>query len=190
MLGAGRARTTRNRPRYSLVPRNIFLPSGRLGLLEHVYRWGWESEISCLGREICSIEVPEWSTRTCKDGVVLSKSRHLPFSSYEKLEAFIYESPDEHVVLVHSARSWSRQRLLGIRHDTHRRRSMPLHSLTVVIQKPLRKLSDEGTLEIVKTSSESSCARACCTKGLSDIQKPAISGESTMISRGFKNDLQ
>jgi hypothetical protein len=42
----------------------------------------------------------------------------------------------------------------------------------VVIQKPLRKLSDDGTVVIPRRSSANSWARSCCTRGLSDIQKP------------------
>lgn len=98
------------------------------------------------------------------------KSAGVPFSSYKEPKGGIGETPHEHVVLVHAGR--------GLRsgvvdaHSTYRRRSIPFHSLTVVIQKPLRKLSEDETVVMVKRISANSWARSCCTRGLSDIQKP------------------
>ena len=56
---------------------------------------------------------------------------------------------------------------------THRNRSMEFHSLTVDSQNPRRNASDTVILEMARRMSAISVARACCTKGLSDIQKPA-----------------
>lgn len=54
----------------------------------------------------------------------------------------------------------------------HRNLSMPLHSRTVISQNPRRNASEDAVLEIVSSISASSPASACCTNGLSDIQKP------------------
>jgi len=54
----------------------------------------------------------------------------------------------------------------------HRSLSIPFHSRTIVVQNPLRKAREAVVLVIAKISSASSPAKACCTSGLSDIQKP------------------
>lgn len=42
----------------------------------------------------------------------------------------------------------------------------------MVVQNPRRKERDEGVSVMVRMSSANSAASACCTSGLSDIQKP------------------
>jgi hypothetical protein len=55
----------------------------------------------------------------------------------------------------------------------HLKRSIPPHSLTIVTQNPRRNAKDEVVESMVKINSAISLASACCTSGLSDIQKPA-----------------
>jgi hypothetical protein len=55
----------------------------------------------------------------------------------------------------------------------HLKRSIPPHSLTIVTQNPRRNAKDEVVELMVKINSAISLASACCTSGLSDIQKPA-----------------
>lgn len=50
--------------------------------------------------------------------------------------------------------------------------SIPDHSLTVISQKPRRNASEEDVDLTERRIPASSEARACCTSGLSDIQKP------------------
>jgi len=87
----------------------------------------------------------------------------------QQTKAGVSKTPNQQVILVHPAcnvnskdrfDSWS----------AHLRRSMPCHSRTMVYQKPLRKRREEDGSGILSRISASSVARACCTRGLSDIQ--------------------
>ena len=55
---------------------------------------------------------------------------------------------------------------------TYRTRSIPFHSRTVICQKPRINAREAVVEEMVKINSANSDASACCTSGLSDIQKP------------------
>ena len=61
---------------------------------------------------------------------------------------------------------------------------MEFHSRTVDSQNPRRKARDTVTLEISRRISAISVARACCTNGLSDIQKPGDTRSNLTVVGG------
>jgi hypothetical protein len=109
-----------------------------------------------------------------QDVIVFVAGVFRPFRSHEESKRSVEKPPDKHVVLVHPrSKKTSNSCHNATDTITHRKRSIPFHSRTVISQNPRRNPRDEDVEVIVRMSSASSLASACCTRGLSDIQKPA-----------------
>lgn len=65
----------------------------------------------------------------------------------------------------------------------YRKRSMPPHSLTIASQNPLKKARADSVFGMLSTISAISVAKACCTSGLSDIQKPKSGFSNTSVEQ-------
>ena len=99
----------------------------------------------------------------------------VPIIFHQENKGGVEETPDQHIILVHSALGVKDDREGGIGGSkvirrSYLRRSMPFHSRTTVSQKPLRKMREEEGSGILRMMSASSEAKACWTRGLSDIQ--------------------
>lgn len=70
----------------------------------------------------------------------------------------------------------ARQHLEG---KAYRKRSMPSHSRDIASQNPRKNDNDDAMFGIANRMFAMSAANACCTNGLSDIQKPGSCGQST-----------
>lgn len=106
-----------------------------------------------------------------EDRIIFLDCYLAPAFSNEDSEGCVNEAADKHIVLVDAVEELS-DRTVACIDLAHRSRSIEFHSFTVDSQKPRKKARETDTEVIAKRMSAISVASACCTRGLSDIQKP------------------